>query len=648
MRLPAVILLVLLCQFSKAQHARDSLLRSWNDPQLPDSVRLESLDELIWSVYMDIQPDSAAYFSNLEYDFAAARGDRKYMSFALNALGSIYIDWGNFDKALDYHSRALAIRKEMKDQRQIAVSLNNIGRCYYKTGQWSMAAEYYFRALKIREKAGDKRGMATSLGNIGAVYQQQGNKERAMDYHKRSLQLSEEIDYKPRIIQALNNLSFLYKERGDTSSALQYQLRSAAISRESGNIEGLSSALHGLGNTYCELGNLDAADSCQQLALKMREQLRDTNALSFSYYSLSEIAWRRKNMPQCFSYGKLAMSMAIAARSLRQQHNIGLFLYERYKEAGNFPDALRMLELVRTLNDSMESQNLEAKLYEEQLKYDFEKRELREKLASERAQMMLREDIREERDRKRLMLAGFGGIFLVLIIAGLFYFRFTRQKAVIAEQKNNLLKQKLLIAQINPHFIFNSLNAIQNFIFSRDSLEAGTYLGRFAGLMRMILNFSREDFISVSSELHFLSEYLGLQQLRFREKFSFTLEVDESIEQDDTFIPPMLMQPFVENAIEHGIMHKAEGGVINVRIFREGGLLYYEVEDNGVGLEASQQRRTKIGSAHQSLATVITRERMAALGNRKEQLEISIIDKEKINPSGSGVKVRFAVPYQLH
>ncbi len=645
MRFITAFLFLFSTQFVYAQQERDSLWRSWNNAALPDTVRLESLDELIWSTFIYVKPDSAEFYALIEYDFAVKHSCTKYMGYAMNAAASACDNRGNFSRAFDYHNRALNIRKYMKDERGIGVSLNNLGRSYYIIGQYGKAAEYYFKSLKVREKIGDKSGMATSLGNIGAVYLKQGNLERSMEYQKKSLAIRESLGNKHGIALALQGIGMLYKMMGDTQTAIIYQGRSLMLFREIGENLGYSVMLNSLGDTYEDIGLLDKADSCQQLSLRLREEMKDSLGLSRSYFSLSRICYRRKNNAQSIRFAELAFNIAKVKCSINLQYEVGEFLYAQYKDAGRYKDALLMLEVVRAAGDSLEKQNLDETVMEEQLRYDYDKKELAEKAKADQRLFQLTTQAQSERNKRNILIIALSGALLLLLAFAFFFFRTTRHKNVIAEQKNNLLKQKLLISQINPHFIFNSLNAIQNFIFSQNSLQAGNYLAGFAALMRSILNFSREDFISITSEQQFLGEYLGLQQLRFREKFDYRIDIDPSIDTDSFFIPPMLAQPFVENAIEHGLLNGEGKGFIGIRIFMENFVPWYEIEDNGVGLKASETRNGKQRKTHRSLATTITLERLTTfdLGNAGA---LQITDRSETGTGATGVKVRFQIPFR--
>lgn len=200
---------------------------------------------------------------------------------------------------------------------------------------------------------------------------------------------------------------------------------------------------------------------------------------------------------------------------------------------------------------------------------------------------------------------------------------------------------------MNPHFIFNSLNAIQNYIFKKNVLQAGVYLSQFAEMIRMILEFSRKDYVTLESELKFLENYLKLQQLRFDNKFEYNLIIDKEIDTETTLLPPMMAQPFIENAIEHGILYKTGKGNINVTFNKDQDLIEYVIEDDGVGFYESKKLKSKALQMHESMAITITSERMLSLQPKlKKQPIIELIDKKEIGLNTTGVKVKFSVQYK--
>jgi len=208
------------------------------------------------------------------------------------------------------------------------------------------------------------------------------------------------------------------------------------------------------------------------------------------------------------------------------------------------------------------------------------------------------------------------------------------------------IELKALRSQMNPHFIFNSLNAIQHYIFNTRSDEAIKYLNKFARLVRIILNNSEKPTVTVGEDLEALRLYLELEKMRFEEKFDYEIKVEESVDIDYDIMPPLLMQPYVENAILHGLNPKPEKGHLIIRLHSENNFLICTITDNGIGrVKASEIRRTMPVKKHKSLGMKITEDRLKILNEiNNSQLSVTITDL--YGPAGEalGTRVQLFVP----
>jgi sensor histidine kinase YesM len=226
---------------------------------------------------------------------------------------------------------------------------------------------------------------------------------------------------------------------------------------------------------------------------------------------------------------------------------------------------------------------------------------------------------------------------------------FIRQSRLKSAEQLTEFKQKLFRSQMNPHFIFNSLTSIQNFIINQDDIKASVYLSRFSELVRSILNNSMVENITLEEEVSTIKNYLELQKVRFSEKFDFSVGVDSNIDPENTFIPPMLGQPFIENAIEHGIKNKAGKGHIRILFEAKDARLHYSIEDDGVGRQKAREILNERNKEHRSVATDITKERIRVL-NRKQRSKITLDIDDLMDRNGfaSGTRVTFTVALPDH
>lgn len=240
-------------------------------------------------------------------------------------------------------------------------------------------------------------------------------------------------------------------------------------------------------------------------------------------------------------------------------------------------------------------------------------------------------------------------IILVVIFSRLRAEAIRRKEAEKLSREIQLANNELkaLRAQMDPHFIFNSLSSIQSFIMSKDEESALRYLNKFAKLMRMILSNSEKSSITLREEIDSLKLYLELESLRWENKFDYLLEIDSKVEIDFYEIPSMLIQPYVENAIIHGVIPKTDGnGKIGIRISQTDTHIICTIEDNGIGRKKSQELRTKTSeSLHESMGMKITNERLEALNKiHHSNLSTNIIDLEDENHNALGTKVEIYIP----
>lgn len=215
------------------------------------------------------------------------------------------------------------------------------------------------------------------------------------------------------------------------------------------------------------------------------------------------------------------------------------------------------------------------------------------------------------------------------------------------EARSAALEQKALQAQMNPHFIFNSLNSIQNFILNLDVEGANNYLTSFASLIRQTLDNSMQPLITIASELKYLETYLSLEKLRFRDKFRYEFQVDRSIDQNNTVLPAMLLQPYIENSMRHGIQHRKDNdGLIVLAVTKtEDGDVLYTITDNGVGRKKATELRSSRHIEYQSRGTFINEKRIAAINNQfKTNIRVNTGDIIDENGAVAGTTVTVLIP----
>lgn len=250
-------------------------------------------------------------------------------------------------------------------------------------------------------------------------------------------------------------------------------------------------------------------------------------------------------------------------------------------------------------------------------------------------------------------------ITIAIILLLLFYFGIQlRTRAINRKhevEKNYLafekqlfeLEQKALQLQMNPHFLFNSLNSIQAFVLSNDIDNAIRYLSKFSQLMRRTLGNSRESMIPLRDEIQALTLYLEIEKLRFDDKFEFMIHLDPDIDDSYIEIPPMILQPYVENAIIHGLMHTTEKGLLRINISIEDENITCIIEDNGIGREKAAEIKKQSGIERKSRGMLITKERLEILNlYSKDQYTVKIVDLKDENGRAAGTRVEVRIIYK--
>ena len=214
------------------------------------------------------------------------------------------------------------------------------------------------------------------------------------------------------------------------------------------------------------------------------------------------------------------------------------------------------------------------------------------------------------------------------------------------QQKMTEVEMQALRAQMNPHFIFNCLNSINRYIVKSDQTTASLYLTKFAKLIRLILDNSNSKNVILTNELEALKLYIEMEALRFDKKFTYEIKVEGNLGTDTIELPPLIIQPYVENAIWHGLLHKEDNGHLSIRVSMNGdSMLHCIIEDNGVGREKAKELKSKTATSRKSLGMQLTENRLSLLNKHAElNASIEIIDLKNGNNEAAGTRVILKIP----
>ena len=582
--------------------------------------------------------DSSLHYYESALALAEIIGDLGLISEVYGAMGIVYKNQGMYAIALEYYEKALAEAIELNDTSWMAACYTNTGNIYRRIANYPKALDYFLKAQKVFERKGEKRRMAIGYMNIGNLYENQKDLNTALEYYSKALQLSYETDDKKRISECLMNIGNTYLAVNSFEVAREYFRQAIQINEENEFMHIQDDCYKYIGQSFEKEKNFKEAIDNYNKSIKIAEKEGDKITLAEIQGSLSNIYLNQKDFSKSFEFAKKSLETSLETGDPNNIKNAYLYLTNASEKLNDPAKALYYHRLYANFNDSIFNIEKYKAIKDIEMKYELNKKQQQLALLEEKNQVQFLTLSR----RNRLYIATLIGIGLLMIMA----YVLIRNRQLKAKHQAIELEQKLMRSQMNPHFIFNSLIAIQSYIYKKDAVQAGDFLAKFADLIRITLENSRVEYVLLEKELKMLSAYLELQSLRFANKFDFKIEVDNDIDPAAIKIPPMMAQPFIENAIEHGLRHKEVKGMVKIMFRKNKTGIVCTVEDDGVGREKAKEFQTK--KEHQSMATSITCERLGVFSKRLNQkFEMTIQDLKRNSIKYTGTKVVFNMPYQM-
>lgn len=521
---------------------------------------------------------------------------------AYGSMGVVFSEQSNYSKALIYYLKAIKIYREISNWENNARLYNNVGIVYLSQGKQSDALNYFFKCLKIQEEIKDPT-IGITITNIGNIYNEQGKFERAIFHYKKALRLFKKYPNSRGLGELYNNIGLYYKRTNNEPKAIENYLKAIQVFNSINDKFGISDTYYYLGEIYFEKHDYQKAIDFMQKSLKLSKELgvleQIKNAENKLYLMFNHLQQPQKALEHFIAYSK-------AKDSILNHENIR--------------------NTIRAEFD-----------------FEFDKKELFHKKEQEKKELIYHEKIK--RNEQKLI---FIGCFIVLISTFilLLYKRFQTNKTLRLKLALVEYEQKALHLQMNPHFVFNCLGSISSFILQNNIDEAIKYLSKFSKLMRLTLEFSKEPLIPIHKEIESLENYLELEILRFNNLFSYKITKSDDVE-DDIALPSLLLQPFVENAIIHGVVPKNGGGQIAITFDVDQNHIICTIQDNGVGIYTSQSAKEKLVNLHKSMALDITKNRLKMMETLTFQpTRIDILELKNESNEVIGTKVTLQLPIQ--
>lgn len=542
---------------------------------------------------------------------------------------------GDLKNALVAIDKSIVLFKSEKLYNDMYYSVMDKGRLYAKFKQFENGAKYLFMALRYFERHPGENPVVeigSVYSNLAGLYSIQGEHEKAIIYGKKVIECcdaNKSNEYKENNMNTkfvtYSIIGVAYRNLKKYTEAFDYLSKALAIAEESDSTFKVSYVLSRLGSVRLAEQKYDEAEAYYKKSLQGE---LDDKSLANGYTGIAKLYYEKKEYDKAYDYITKGLDLSIQTDNIDLQEEGSDLLYKLSIMRKDYKKALEMFQLHNKIVDYKKVETAKNELEKQQLQYDFDKRELKLKLNAQKESAV-----------KNNWLIGLSGLLFLIILGVYFYYRNNKQKQAIAALEKNQIKQKLLITQMNPHFIFNSVQNIRSLINNHQNDEAVNYLEKFSRLTRQILENSNENYISLEEEIEMIENYLSIQQLLYDNKFNFTVLVEDDIDRESIFLPPMLAQPFIENAIKHGLSNTLENGKINVHFYLKENKLFFEVTDNGKGFDSN-----KTVSNHKSLAMTITKERLVSYTKNKD---FEVKTDNLVTPDGTieGAKVVFEIPY---
>lgn len=606
--------------------AKESL--QWFD-KTPNKKNIGILyDQLAFARFAQSHYNEAIGYLQKEYEYYKKTGDEYRMRDAIAFMSAMYVEKGDYDKGFDLAQQYLQMAIKHKDEVSIKGALNGIGTLCLRIGDYPAALHYYRSALQDFTRQ-------DSIAQGKGEYNTWAQMEFAEIYTH--LRLYDSALYRYNLF--------------DSAKADEKDLRIFLVSK---------------GEYYFATQQYNNALHNFLQGLHYHKKLKDTNEIMRTLLYIGKTHAALQNNGAALKYAREGLSLALqtnARQFIRDGYEI---LYSVYNKLHNADSAFLYYRQYITAKDVVANDQVKGKF----AAYNYEKKiELLNK-----EKQIQQAKIQSASFQKKILFAGIFALLLLGFITlrnGLLKRRNEANRREIAENELQLqklesekkqeefqhkatdLEMQALRAQMNPHFIFNCLSSINRFILKNESESASDYLTKFSRLIRMVLTHSKKQLITLDDELEMLQLYLEMERLRFKYSFDYNISFKNEIDPENIFIPPLLLQPFAENAIWHGLMNKGEQGHLIISLSKENTILKCIITDNGVGRKKAAELKSKSVEKNKSMGLQITKERLALLNKDKNEdsfFKVEDLYDDQGNANGTRIilKIRLIEKHEEH
>ncbi len=529
---------------------------------------------------------------------------------------------------------------------------------YYRevTGDLKGNIDINIQALKICDTTIHKKMLGYIHGSIAISYIKESEFEKAEENIKKSIKYSKAVNDFNQLGQVYSTYASLKSRQKKYSEAINLNLINLEYKKKIGNSSEIGLTYNNLGSTYKEIKNNEKALFYYKKAIEELTFAKNFNTISITYFNIYMLKDEEGDKKEALFYLRKAFETADKYRELEVIKKSGEDLYRYYKKINDPNRALYILEKVIEANSILSKEENKNVMLKADFKYETEKKEAKIKELNQKKRIA-----ELQSNKKTILINSF--IISFLALAMIAYFLFSRFKT---QKKNELLETKLaeaeklleaekkateselkaLKSQMNPHFIFNALNSIQEQFMYGDKLKGNEQLSNFTYLTRQILEVSGKKQITIATEIDILTKYLDLEKMRFAKDFEYKIIIAPTIDEDYHKLPPMLLQPFIENSIKHGLMHKngLKTLTIDFDLSSNEEYLICTILDNGIGRNKSAEIKANNQIKHNSFSTQSIEERLHLLNEKLQLNDLIVYTDVTKNGEVSGTKVIVNIP----
>lgn len=551
-------------------------------------------------------------------------------------LADVYFQWKQYDLAVSNYR--ISLQNVVSDEVNL-----KLARAFKFNKNYQESIGVYHNIDKSQLSNWQLISLYEGLGDVYFAIQ---NFDEAIDNYQEGLQVAQSKLITPKITDLNSKIAEAYAAKGDDDNAGEYFDKSLNLATQENKKRAAEEKVK-VADFQNRNRDYDDEIKNRQEALEDIEDIEMDSIISNESpltlqkqnYKIGNAYYLQKDYEKAIPYLEKSIAEADKKEDLVVQKDAARKLSEVYRDAGQFDLAFINAKVYESLVDELYIKKEQEIAQANRFRQDLSEKQSRiSSLESDRALSTTKYELSIERNKvQRLIIYSLTGGLLLLLIAGYFMYKSIKQQKLA----NNLLALKSLRSQMNPHFIFNALNSVNSFITTNDERTANKYLSDFSLLMRAVLENSEEDFIPFEKELELLELYTKLEHFRFKDKFDYSISIENNVKIEDFQIPPMLLQPYIENAVWHGLRYKKEKGRLEIRISQpKEDELKIAITDDGIGRAKSKSMKTQNQKEHTSKGLGNIKKRVAILNEMyKDKVDVFIDDFQEAEDSGTKVVV---------